>query len=1354
MADQKQGPEHSIMPSILDRELNDHSRDAFGHAQFAQALRNLIEAPHHHPPFSIGLLGPWGTGKSTIKELYLDDLRSDKTGKRGARRQDRIHAISFNAWRYGGESDIKRALLRDAFLELGGNEAALRRQLYQQVSRTAQRKRQWKDWAGEAFGQIAGTIILFLALAAGMLFLTWTFLKLAGVTEAYSWSTLGAAAIIATGFLSKYVLDLRVKTPSLFTPQTNISFPSTSAEEYEWLLLRQIERFRNKKGKNCDRLVIFVDDLDRLSAAEMVAGLDAIRTFLEMPVASGDDGFGVIFVISCDEDRVAEALARGRGRIGGSDLPGSVFTRTDARRYLDRLFQFRLEIPLFPKQDMRQFAEEKLRAAGDISAQLEAKGIRTKDVIDRLIHVDVQSPRNAIQLLNAFLQAWWISDRREKAGVGSLEAGVLHEGAVTDHPLSLAALSVLRVDFPDFYDHVQKRPELLHEFSRVVFGTEDANEQAEAAQDSLREFLVLNEDKSLGNTVKREYRGLRQYISSIQDLRWAPRLQPLLLLSEDPITRKFGDRAAPLNAAFVSGDLQGVLESLGRNLDQSELDTDDVSLLEGLAEEVVNDTPTRRTNAARVIAGLIDRIPGANRRGLVTPLARQMVNLKDVRMNVGPSAAAKIVKDASPIDRREVAEQFVADLLHGNDLEWRLPGGGEPNLDEATQITKDVVELAIGVRNSDGLTGKADSTLRKWLLKREVRIGGASQTLPFSYLSECVSIGSQKLLEALGDHYANQAIQEFQSLGNEDKPEREIQRVSVVHSQLAQRGQEARAVLWEQLGRMVSVKSAAIAEAAWETASRFADLAVPDQSKSFLQSMAARLQKDMEEEEAWSLDWQKGARQFNDLLTQWLDDIDDDTAKAFTPLIVLWGNTEDCEEQAERAINLLEQNLKPAWNTVIAGLLERDLSEMTHKTASMLAAKAAKFAAEHSSKFAEHLTNFANQNPTPEKANKKFDAVLSSLPKKAWTKSPWKELLEHLFNRCVAMHNQAPFVAAVFPSVATLFSAAPKGRVGGFLKPLFEQGAGAPDVYPILHKHMIGRWPRQDEQTGAYDADALAQRACQFINDHPNSQEIGHVFASVVELAATIPASAETQKQISGIAPLVWVQSPNAINEKAAQLAKILQPQDTARIVAGNQPANEDQSMLGATLNSLCGAYDEKQLLQTTKAIVGSGPRQIGSMPDGGLEIWTAALGDRRSLVLEKLLVLDSLNDDQHVRLLSLALSDIDGFTSNRFANLAPTILGRSDQPKTRELFIKNLDRISKSEITGDNKSALAESLAASSPSLAGDDLFRLCSAIRNLGGQNAFSRNTEILEQFDTDQERAVEKAMPGIRFPKPAAE
>ena len=115
------------MPAVLDRHIETEDQDAFGHRHYAQALRCLIEDQGHRPPFSIGLLGGWGTGKSSVKELYTRAL-ADDTSTAGGRppRSQRFKSITFNAWRFGGkEQDIKRALLRHVFLELGGDEGKL-----------------------------------------------------------------------------------------------------------------------------------------------------------------------------------------------------------------------------------------------------------------------------------------------------------------------------------------------------------------------------------------------------------------------------------------------------------------------------------------------------------------------------------------------------------------------------------------------------------------------------------------------------------------------------------------------------------------------------------------------------------------------------------------------------------------------------------------------------------------------------------------------------------------------------------------------------------------------------------------------------------------------------------------------------------------------------------------------------------------------------------------------------------------------------------------------------------------------------------------------------------------------------
>ena len=44
------------MPSVLDRELDDTAKDAFGHQHYADALRDLIESPLNAPPSALACL--------------------------------------------------------------------------------------------------------------------------------------------------------------------------------------------------------------------------------------------------------------------------------------------------------------------------------------------------------------------------------------------------------------------------------------------------------------------------------------------------------------------------------------------------------------------------------------------------------------------------------------------------------------------------------------------------------------------------------------------------------------------------------------------------------------------------------------------------------------------------------------------------------------------------------------------------------------------------------------------------------------------------------------------------------------------------------------------------------------------------------------------------------------------------------------------------------------------------------------------------------------------------------------------------------------------------------------------------
>ena len=84
------------------RELTE-GQDAFGHRDYASAISEvLVEA---ESPFTLGLFGPWGVGKTII----INEARR-LIG-------DKCASVVFDAWRYDGDA-LRRHFLRDVAQQL------------------------------------------------------------------------------------------------------------------------------------------------------------------------------------------------------------------------------------------------------------------------------------------------------------------------------------------------------------------------------------------------------------------------------------------------------------------------------------------------------------------------------------------------------------------------------------------------------------------------------------------------------------------------------------------------------------------------------------------------------------------------------------------------------------------------------------------------------------------------------------------------------------------------------------------------------------------------------------------------------------------------------------------------------------------------------------------------------------------------------------------------------------------------------------------------------------------------------------------------------------------------------------
>lgn len=63
---------------IPDREINLLGNDVLGTTVYVEAIRKIVEDPENTTPYTIGLFGSWGAGKTSIIKTLKDIYEKEK----------------------------------------------------------------------------------------------------------------------------------------------------------------------------------------------------------------------------------------------------------------------------------------------------------------------------------------------------------------------------------------------------------------------------------------------------------------------------------------------------------------------------------------------------------------------------------------------------------------------------------------------------------------------------------------------------------------------------------------------------------------------------------------------------------------------------------------------------------------------------------------------------------------------------------------------------------------------------------------------------------------------------------------------------------------------------------------------------------------------------------------------------------------------------------------------------------------------------------------------------------------------------------------------------------------------------
>ena len=382
--------------------------DLLDFTPYVQALADIIEDGGTSTPLTIGIFGDWGSGKTSLMRMIRKELPKS------------VRSTWFDAWKYDKQQDLWRVLLLQVLttveIVIKGDKTDgkpdqkdlqslldLKTSLYQDVEREEIGKIEIDG------GKLAGSLVQG-AVRIGISFLP-------GVST-----------------LAKLVEELQSNADitedafdAIKRERTQIHIEQIKyLEEFQIKLNDLIEKYFRSKNQ---RLVVFIDDLDRCLPEKAVEVLEAIKLFLDVP--------GCIFVLGLDKKVVARGIEIKYRELGlPMDRKGKQEFFIEGDRYLEKIIQLPFKIPPIESEDMSDFV------CGLIAnwPHEECPKVFAKGLGD--------NPRQVKRTVNVFLLLWRIVEKQTK---------------IKDEikPILLAKVIAIQHIYPELYEYLTRNAHQL-----------------------------------------------------------------------------------------------------------------------------------------------------------------------------------------------------------------------------------------------------------------------------------------------------------------------------------------------------------------------------------------------------------------------------------------------------------------------------------------------------------------------------------------------------------------------------------------------------------------------------------------------------------------------------------------------------------------------------------------------------------------------------------------------------------------------------------------------------------------------------------------------------------------------------
>ena len=308
------------MSSITDKPITTLNQDLLKVEKYSLALSNFII--RSDTPITVGLQGEWGTGKTSLMSLLLEDFN-----------EKNIACSWVNTWEY--------SLFRNANETTPG----VLRGMLEKLKESCKSRGIWtlKDDTEEKFKSAAR----FLGGLANQIVAKQTGINVKGAADGIG----------------------------------NNQNSSAEVAEIKALIADLISDLINDPKNPIEKVVFFVDDLDRIPPGDAVEVLEALKNIFDIP--------NCVFILAIDYDIVVKGLESKFG-------PKTDENEREFRSFFDKIIQVPFSMPI-GTYDIENFLVEKLKDLGtgilDEEKELYVKAVK---------YSIGYNPRSLKRYLNAF----------------------------------------------------------------------------------------------------------------------------------------------------------------------------------------------------------------------------------------------------------------------------------------------------------------------------------------------------------------------------------------------------------------------------------------------------------------------------------------------------------------------------------------------------------------------------------------------------------------------------------------------------------------------------------------------------------------------------------------------------------------------------------------------------------------------------------------------------------------------------------------------------------------------------------------------------------------------------------------